>query len=111
MFSNPKIWSILVMISGLILFAFASTITTACSKSSVQEMTLRLELAETEQSYNQSMLYLIDKIFEWEQMADDFSTHDAWINRKVRASNRLAELSVIIPDFQNQLDECNQKGD
>ena len=111
MFSNPKVWSILVMIGGLILFAFASTITTACSKSSVQEMSLRLELMQVEQESNQSILYLVDSVLEWEKVADDFSMHDDWMVRKVRANNRLAELSVSIPDFQNQLDECNQKGD
>ena len=83
----------------------------SCSESSIQEKTTWLELLKVEQSSSQSMLYLIDSIFEWEEMADDFSMHDDWMARKVRANNRLAELSVIIPDFQSQLDECNQKGD
>lgn len=111
MFNKSKVWSILIMISGLILFAFASTIQTACSKSSVQDLTWRLELMQAEQSSDQAMLYLIDGIFEWEEKVGDFSMHGEWTARKARADNRLAKLSVSIPDFQNQLDECNQKGD
>lgn len=107
MFSNLNLWTKLSIVGVLILLIIAVTIELPCSKSSVQKMTLRLELMQTEQESNQSMLYLVDSILEWERVADDFSMHDDWMVRKARANNRLAELSVSIPDFQNQLDECN----
>lgn len=111
MFSNPKVGMGLSIVSVLILLAVASTITTACSKSSVQEMTLQIELIKSEQEYNQSMLYLVDGILEWEKVADDFSMHADWEARKNRADARSTELSVSISALQNQLDKCNQEGD
>jgi len=78
-----------------------------CSTSSVQDLTWRIDFAKSEQSLIESNLILIDGMFEWEEMADDFSMHDEWVGHKVRSNNRLDELSVVISDFQNQLDECN----
>lgn len=107
MFSNLKLWTKLSIVGVLILLIIAATIELPCSKSFIEEMTWRLEFAKSEQESNQSMLYLVDSILEWERVADDFSMHDDWLRRKMRSNNRLAELSVVISDFQNQLDECN----
>ena len=74
-------------------------------------MTRHLELLKSEQEYNQSMLYLVDSILEWERVADDFSMHDDWMARKDQVYNRSAELSISIPDLQIKLNECSQKGD
>lgn len=97
-----------VIVLSLVIGAF---IPWPCSKSLIEETTWRINFAKSEQSAKQSILILVDNMFEWEEKVDDFSMHDEWVARKVRANNRLAELSVIIPDFQNQLDECNLEGD
>lgn len=81
-----------------------------CSNSYLTKITLDLELLRSEQESNQAMLYLVDSIFEWEEMADDFSMHDDWVARKIRANTKLIELGGLIPDLQNQLNECNHEG-
>lgn len=108
---ESNLWRIaacLVVIVGLSTAVFQMP---TCSKSSVSDLTWDLELLRSEQESSQSMIYLVDSIFEWENIADDFSMHDDWTARKGRINNRLAELSISIQDRQTQLDECNQKGD
>lgn len=107
MFSNLNLWTKLSIVGVLILLIIAVTIELSCSKSFIEEITWRIDFAKSEQSLIESNLILIDGMFEWEEMADDFSMHDEWVGHKVRSNNRLAELSVVISDFQNQLDECN----
>ena len=112
MFSNKenllRISAWLLVVLGLAFVVFNEL---PCPNSSLTEITWQLDFMKTEQASNQSILYLTEQIFEWEKLVNDFSMHGDWVARRARANYRLAELSVIIPDFQNQLDECSQKGD
>lgn len=78
-----------------------------CSNSYLTKITLDLELLRSEQESNQAMLYLVDSILEWEEVANDFSMHDDWMARKIRANTRLIELGVLIPKLEARIDKCN----
>ena len=109
--SESRLMSIVAIVILASMLAVAALMLPPCSKSFTQDLTWDLELLRSEQESNQSMLHLIDSIFEWEKVADDFSMHNDWVARQARANMRLIELSISILDYQNQLDKCNQKGD
>jgi len=107
MFNNSNLWTgafVLFVTASLIV---ASTFPTACSNSTVREMTWGLDLMKSEQASNQSVLYLTEQVLEWEKKADDFSMHEDWMARKTDAHMRLTELDILIPDLQAQIDKCN----
>lgn len=108
MFDNKEnVWigvGALALILALIIPVF---ILMPCSSSSLRDMTWELEFMESEQSYNQSILYLTEQIFEWEKMADDFSMHEAWVENKDRATLKLDNLKVSIPALQAAIDQCD----
>ncbi|KKK50588.1 hypothetical protein LCGC14_3123500, partial [marine sediment metagenome] len=87
MFGNKEnLWlaaGALALILALVIPVF---ILMPCSSSSLRYMTWELKSMESDQSYNQSMLYLAEQIFEWEEIADDFSLHEDWVEHEARAT-------------------------
>jgi len=95
----------------LVITASFFLIPNGCSDWDVEKMEMQLDLAKAQHDYNESMLDLIESIYDLEKMNGDFTNHAYWVRLEVRTHAQLTELSADIPILKQKLSECNGEGD